>query len=195
MFPCWWEVLPAEGRENTLIRKATARLGRCLMTLFRIPFGPDPCQLWVPWWPVRSPRDWLISVYLRGHTCVRVTLSVVLINAGSDGSPPGEIELQGCRPGLPPSRSLRASPPGTYGGGGGGKKEWELLPVSLSSSIATDPQCPRIPAHRSTDRSSNRSADRSPTFVGGWYVLSERKPSWFAIAFSTGSSGLFYPEY
>jgi hypothetical protein len=75
-----------------------------------------------------------------------------------------ENEPQGCRPGLPLSRSLREL---VLPALARGAKEWELASPSLSSSIATGPHCPRIPAYRSTVRSSARSADRSPTSGGG----------------------------
>jgi hypothetical protein len=71
----------------------------------------------------------------------------------------------------------------------------ETCITSLSSSIATGPHCPRISAHRSTVRSSTRSADRSPTPGGGWPGLLERGSSWLATASSTGSSDVFHPEY
>jgi hypothetical protein len=104
------------------------------------------------------------------YACIAsLTISITVTDRS-----PSETESEGCRPGLPLSQSLREL---VLPALARRAKEWELASPSLSSSIATGPHCPRIPAHRSTVRSATRTVDRSPPSGGGCPGLSERGPS------------------
>jgi hypothetical protein len=123
---------------NTFVRKVIARFGRCLRTLFGTPFGPGAFSTLGPLMTSEGP--------------------------GPTGRPPAGTELQGCRPGLPPSQHLAEL---VLPALARGAMEWELASPASSSSTATGPPYPRIPEHSSTGRSSTHSAARSPTSGGG----------------------------
>jgi hypothetical protein len=134
-----------------------------------------------------------MSFHSRAHTRVRASPhQQSQWIPGLMGRPPARTELQGWRPGLPPSQSLRELLLLVLARGA---MEWELVSPASLSSTETGPRYPRIPAHRSTDHSSTLSAAGSQMSWSGWSGLSEWGPSWFATASSAGSSGVFHPEY
>jgi hypothetical protein len=102
-----------------------------------------------------------MSLHLRARTCTRAAPHhPSRWMPGLMGRPSAETELQSCRPGLPPSRSLRELDRPAHAVGA---KVWEIASPSLSFSTATGLRCLRIPEHRFTHCSSTRSAERSVT--------------------------------
>jgi hypothetical protein len=150
---------------NTFVRKVIARFGRCLRTLFGTPFGPGALPTLSPLMALTISEGVVNVGSLVGpYSYARFSTSTISVNAGPRGRAPVDTELQGCRPGLPPSQSLREL---VLLALARGAMEWELASPASSSSTATGPRYTRIPAHRSTDHSSTYSAARSATSVGG----------------------------
>jgi hypothetical protein len=105
---------------NTFVRKVIARFGRCLRTLFGTPFGPGALSTLSPLMACKTSEGAVNAGPLAVHTCMGASShQPSQLMPGPTGRPPAGTELQGCRPGLPPSWCQRARRPGTCKGGDG----------------------------------------------------------------------------
>jgi hypothetical protein len=121
----------------------------------------------------------------------RIASLTISILPAPTGRSPAETEPWGCRPGLSLSRNVRDL---VLPALASGKRMGTLITlfVIFQSDWPSLSKDSSVLLHYSF---LTRSADRSPSSGGGWPGLSERGPSWLATASSTGTSGLFHPEY
>jgi hypothetical protein len=72
---------------NNFVRKVMARLGRCLRTLFGIPFGPGALPSFSPMMACRTSVGAVnIGSFVGAYSHAHIATSTISVNAGSDGS-------------------------------------------------------------------------------------------------------------
>jgi hypothetical protein len=125
------------------------------------------------------------------HSCARIASLTISITARSDGSCTGwnwDSRLSARASAF--SKSDRASPPSTCKGGDGVRNRIAVFVIFYSVWFSQS----SIPACHPTVHSSTWSADKSPTFGGGWSGFSGR-PRDLPLPDQPFIQALFYPEY
>jgi hypothetical protein len=134
---------------NTFARMFISGFGRCCKPMINVHFGHVTWQNLSPLMACRISER-LVNVGSLAGTRSNALIASTIISTihGPTGCPPAENDLEVCRPGLLPSRSLRQV---FLRALARGATEWRVAIPALSFSTATDLHFSRFPAHRSTD--------------------------------------------